>query len=118
MSRDESVPGRPSISDWPVPLSEPVRISNYVKWRDGGARGTYSVELEDQAGQRHPFFFDQFLGRLCYGTYHDADDAAFLMRGSAIERDVYEILESLTNNSEEFEALHKHLTHARTWTDV
>jgi hypothetical protein len=119
VSYDASIPGYHTISDWPVTLQEPVRISNCGRYRDGGPRGgTYYVDLEDKACQRHPFFFDNFLGRLCYGNCPDDEDAAFLMRGSAIERDVFAILESLTKNSEEFEDVYEHLKHARTWTDV
>lgn len=69
MSRDTSIPGYPELYDWPEPLSYPVRISGCGWYRDG----TYYVDVEDVSGRRSCFFFDHFLGRICYGEFVTAN---------------------------------------------
>lgn len=114
MAYDRSLPGFPEIGDWPVLLSEPVRIRSHGYCRSG----SYDVDLEDAAGVRHPFFFDRSLGRLCYGTRDDTDDAAFLKRGSRLQREAFALLESLAGQSSEFVELRECLERARTWVPL
>lgn len=117
MTRDTSVPCFAEMVDWPVPLARPVRIKNHGRYRDGGPRGgTYYVDLEDANETYIPFFFDRFLGRLCYGsTYETGDDAAFLKPQSKIEREAFALIEELASASPEFSEVLEHINHARTW---
>jgi hypothetical protein len=112
MSRDNSIPGYSEIYDWPAPLSEPLRISDHGLYRDG----TYYVELSDVAGKSIPFFFEPFLGRLCYGEFGSdgfTDNAAFLE--SEFKQRVIARLGTLAAESPDFEQLRLCLERAKTW---
>ena len=62
-----------------------------------------------------PFFFDRFLGRLCYGsTYETGDDAVFLKRHSKMEIEAFALIESLAATSPEYREIMVCLSHART----
>ena len=117
MSIDTSVPGYPELYDWPQPVTLPLRIRSHGAYRDSGPQGpTYYVDLEDAAGHALPFFFDRFLGRLCYGSsYESGSDAAFLKAGSKIEREAISAIEALAASSEEFQVLLAKVRHAKTW---
>lgn len=117
MARDSSIPGFPEISDWPALPKPPLRIASHGVYRDGGPRGgTYYVDLQDAKGALHPFFFDRFLGRLCFGSsYETGDDAAFLKRGSKIETEAFAIIDALASKRAEFSDVLEHLNHAKNW---
>ncbi|WP_367344626.1 hypothetical protein [Stenotrophomonas bentonitica] len=116
MSIDTSVPGYPELSDWPTAPAPPVHISNSGRLRDSGPQGgTYYVDLVDSRGTLYPFFFDRFLGRLCYGSYESQSDAAFLRRGSRIEEEAVSLIEGLAANNVQDPELLKRIRHAKTW---
>jgi hypothetical protein len=103
------------MDDWPIPPVFPVRVSDCGRYRDGGPQGgTYFVDLMDSAGNVFPFFFDRFLGRLCYGTHDGTDNAAFIRKGSKLESEAFAAIEAAAL-SPEFEQLSDRLTHARRW---
>ena len=85
-----SIPGYPEISDWPVKPALPAQIIEILIYRDGG---TVGVVLEGNKGKGIDLFFDRFLGRLCFGDYHTAADAAYLKKGSKLEKEAFEYLE-------------------------
>ncbi len=111
MSRDTSNPGYPELYDWPEPLTYPVRISGCGWYRDG----TYYVDLEDGSGRRQCFFFDHFLGRLCYGEFEEDEFAAFLRPGSRLEQEAFALIESLARQSEDYAEVIERLRYAKTW---
>jgi hypothetical protein len=117
MSLDASVPAYSERYDWPTPPVLTLRIKDFGRYRDGGPQGgTVFVDLEDSAGTVFPFFFDRFLGRLCYGTsHHGSDDAAFIRRGSKFESEVFSAIETAAL-APEFSEVAKCLSHARHWT--
>ena len=116
MTRDSSVPCFAEIDDWPEPVNGQVRLGAFGRMRDGGPQGgTFYVELI-ASKVTYPFFFDRFLGRLCYGADEHAKDAAYLKRGSRIEQEAFELLENLAKASARYEEVARCLTHARNWT--
>jgi hypothetical protein len=117
MNRDTSIPCYAEVFDWPTKPTHPVRIKSHGRYRDGGPRGgTFYVDLEDAKGNIAPFFFDCFLGRLCFGSgYETAPDAAFLRPGSTIEAEAFAIIDQLAISSPEYADVLECLTHARNW---
>ena len=117
MARDESVPGFAELSDWPFTPRPPVRIADYGWYRDGGPQGgTFYVDLEDAEGRRIPFFFERFLGRLCYGSaYETGDDAAFLKKGSRVQSEAFAIIGELAASSPEYAVVAERLERSRRW---
>ena len=89
--RDDTIPGRSTLLDWEIEPVRPLRLKDHAIWRDGWA--TLEFWLEDAEGNEFRFFFDGFLGRLCWGTdLHTGDDAAFVKKGTRVEADVFETL--------------------------
>lgn len=117
MTYDTSIPCFAELDDWPITPHQPLIINSFGRYRDGGPQGgTYYVDLKDAVGIYIPFFFDRFLGRLCYGsTYETGDDAAFLKPGSKLEREAFALIEALAAGSAEYSEVLEKLTHARTW---
>src|SRR4051794_16141347 len=117
MTLDSSVPGFPELDDWPTPLVRPACIEAFGLYRDGGPQGgTFYVALRDAAGQAFPFFFDRFLGRLCYGRTHDGgDDAAYIRKGSRLESEAFAAIEAAAVAAE-FSEVAERLGRARHWT--
>jgi hypothetical protein len=120
MSFDTSIPGYAELSDWLIPPNYPVRITFFGRFRDGGPQGgTYGVELEDAEGNRIPFFFDRFLGRLCYGNTHETgEDAAFIKVGSKFEKEAFALIESLATSSEEYKEIMQKLEQAKIYSEI
>ncbi len=118
MSLDTSVPGFPEMDDWPTAPVPPVHIKGFGCYRDGGPRGgTFYVDLQDSAWNVFSFFFDRYLGRLCYGYPHDGDDdAAFIRKGSQFESGAFRVIEA-SALAPEFSEIADRLTYARRWTD-
>lgn len=88
---DRSIPGYTELSGWPIQPSYPEKILAIIIYRDGG---TVGVTIQGKKGQDIEFFFDRFLGRLCYGECEKADDAAYIKKGSQFEKEVYAYLEA------------------------
>ncbi len=60
------------------------------------------------------FFFDRFLGRLCYGSsYETGEDATFLRRGSRIEQEADLLIEYLATKFPQYEELLENIRHAK-----
>jgi Zn-dependent M28 family amino/carboxypeptidase len=118
MSFDNSIPGYPELLDWPRAPVPPIQIANCGRYRDGGPQGgTYYVDLVDAEGNRFAFFFDRFLGRLCYGSATESGhDAAFLRRGSRIEQEAIALIEELALDAPQFLELLVRIRHATEWT--
>jgi hypothetical protein len=75
------------------------------------------VDLKDFDDRCIPFFFERFLGRLCYGpSYETGEDAAFLRRGSRIEQEAILLIEDLATKSPQYEELLEKIRHAKVWT--
>src|SRR6185295_15868038 len=120
MTRDSSIPGYAELDDWPREPAPPLHIKDFGRYRDGGPRGgSFFVDLEDSYGTLFSFFFDRFLGRLCYGSeLNDGDDAAFLKRGSRIEAEAFSLIESSANQLRDGDEVLACLRHARTWAKL
>jgi len=118
MSLDTSIPCFPELDDWPFAPTHPVRIAAHGRYRDSGPQGsTYYVDLKDFDDRCIPFFFERFLGRLCYGSlYETGEDAAFLRRGSRIEQEAILLIEYLATKSPQYEELLEKIRHAKVWT--
>jgi len=94
MDETPQIPGYHELDDWPAPPAAPMRIANFDVVRGGG----YVLDIVDAKGTRFPFFFDRFLGRLCYGSGDEhSDDKAFVTSGSKLSSDVFEICRSAIN---------------------
>ena len=91
MKNELQIPCFRELSDWPTVPALPFRISHFGRYRDGGPQGgTYAIDLVDSAGAKFPFFFDRFLGRLCYGgNFECGDDAAFIKKGSKLQMELF-----------------------------
>lgn len=118
MIRDDSLPGYSELLDWPTQPAQPFVISDFGRRRDGGPRGgTYFVDLKDSNGIVFPFFFDRFLGRLCFGSKCETgEDAAFLRKHSKIQVEAFRIIAALASGSGEHQEVSECLAHAETWT--
>ena len=94
--RDDTIPGRSEVRDWRhrpvglavVPLSSTCCTDTYRHPRSG-----LLFTMVDEEMHRYSFFFDGFVGRLCTGKDQDDPDAAFVVRGCPVDRDVCEALE-------------------------
>ncbi|BCT93672.1 hypothetical protein LYSHEL_26990 [Lysobacter helvus] len=117
MSLDTSLPYYPELTDWPHEPVRPIQIADCGWYRDGGPQGgTYYADLVDSEGNRFPFFFDRFLGRLCFGSATEPDrDAAFLRPGSRVEQESIALIETLAQNSPQFPDLLGKIRHAKVW---
>ena len=111
----DQVPGFPEISEWPVSPSMPLRIGNFGIYRDPGPHCTMYVDLVDSGGAVFTFFFDRFLGRLCFGRIDDDKDAAFLKKGSRIQMDVFAIINELCDGRDEYKDIQSRLEIARNY---
>lgn len=95
------IPGFSEISDWPTPPSLPLALQSHGFYRDANPHCTHYVNIVDADGIVFPFFFERFLGRLCYGTTDAAgDDAAFVKPGSVIADVIFEVLTSALENGD------------------
>jgi len=111
----DQMPGSPEISEWPVPPSMPLRIGNFGIYRDAGPHCTMYVDLVDSDGTVFTFFFDRFLGRLCFGSIDDDQDAAFLKKGSRIQIAVFAIINELCVGRDEYKDIQSRLELARNY---
>ncbi len=111
----DQVPGYPEISEWPVSPSMPMRIGNFGIYRDPGPHCTMYVDLVDSDGTVFNFFFDRFLGRLCFGSIDDDQDAAFIEKGSRIQTQVFAIINELCDGRDEYKDIQSRLELARNY---
>jgi len=118
MESDTSIPGFRELCDWPTPPARPFRLGLHGGMREmvGGSRNTYYVDLIDDRGATYSFFFERFLGRLCFGSRdEESEDAAFLKKGSSLQIEVFQVLETLAPTSEERDELLERLEDARNY---
>ena len=122
---DNSIPGYCELSDWPVPVKAPFQIMLIVILRCGGPRGGVYFYLKDANRHKIPFFFDEFLGRLCIGAeHHWEDDVAYIKSNSKLEREAFAAIESALKKCKpgyyfsegELPILRRHLEHAKAYT--
>jgi hypothetical protein len=121
MALDTSVPGFPEMDDWPTAPVPPFRLHAFGSYRDPDPWCTAYVELKDSAGNVYRFFFDRFLGRLCYGSSDEGDDAAFIRRGSKFESEAFSAIASVAAssaaaNDPAYARISESLFYARRWT--
>lgn len=110
------IPGFPEISEWPVEPLLPFRICDFGIYRDPSPHCTLYLDLVDSNGLVFNFFFDRFLGRLCFGKIaDDDDDAAFIKKGSRIQTDVFDIIEKLCDGRDEYDEIQSRLNLARNY---
>ena len=88
---DRSVSGYTELSVWPEEAGYPEEILGIWLYRDGG---TVGITIKGKRDKCIEFFFDRYLGRLCYGEYETKSDAAFIKKGSKLEKEVYSYLEN------------------------
>ena len=88
---DRSIPGYTELSTWPMLPGYPEEILCITVYRDGG---TVGVTIKGKTGKDVEFFFDRFLGRLCYGEYETKRNAAYIKCGSVFEKEVFSYLEA------------------------
>ena len=99
MDDSTPIPGFSEISDWPTPPAFPLTLKSHGIYRDPNPHCTHYFKIADADGRVFPFFFDRFLGRLCYGSTNETgDDAAFVTSGSVLANDVFAVLGSAINN--------------------
>jgi len=87
---DRSIPGYAEVSIWPEAPGFPEEIRGIWVYRDGG---TVGVTIKGKNGKEIELFFERALGRLCYGEYHTASNAAYIKQGSKFEKEIFEYLE-------------------------
>lgn len=116
MTLDTSIPGFPEIDAWPTDPEPPFHLHDFGTYRDPAPWCTAYVELKDSAGNVFRFFFDRFLGRLCYGSSDEAEDAAFIRKGSRFESEAFSAIESAAAGSAGFPMISDSLAFARRWT--
>lgn len=83
---DRSITGYAELSEWPYQPGYPERITSISFYRAGG---TVGVTIQGKNGKGIEFFFERFLGRLCYGEYETKDHAAYIKKKSSFEKEVY-----------------------------
>lgn len=119
MSLDRSIPGSATLDDWPTPPVPPFQIAFCDILIDAcGPRHTYILDLVDAQGKHFPFFFDGFLGRLCYGSHHTDEDAAFIRRGSRLESEAFSAIQAAAPSSEDPKTVLNRLEHAKHWSGL
>ncbi|TWU50722.1 hypothetical protein Poly51_40150 [Rubripirellula tenax] len=101
MDDSTPIPGFSEISDWPTPPALPLSLQSHGFYRDPNPYCTHYVDIVDADGNVFPFFFERFLGRLCYGaTNETSDDAAFVTSGSALADDVFAVMTAALENDD------------------
>lgn len=120
MSVNTSLASYAELSDWIVIPVFPVIITHFGRYRDGGPQGgTYYIDLEDAKSNKISFFFDKFLGRLCFGsTTETGEDAAFIKVGSRVEKEAFTLLETLAKSSSEYNEIIQKLEQAKTYAEI
>ncbi|VEP17274.1 hypothetical protein H1P_580021 [Hyella patelloides LEGE 07179] len=93
---DYSIPGYPEISDWDILVKPPFSIGLILNFR------CYSDTvfiIEDANKTPFTFFFDGFLGRLCFGaeSYRE-ETAAYIKANSKLEKEAFAAIESAIND--------------------
>lgn len=122
---EDPIPGYFELSDWPVPVKPPFRLVEIVIFRCGELRSTVCIYLKDANHQKLPFFFDSFLGRLCFGEEnHRTDSAAYITSNSKLEREAFAAIEDALQrcqpgyiyNASELSILRECLERAKVYT--
>ena len=112
MTFNYSVPGQPELGTWPSTPEPPFHIDSCDRYRDGGPQGgTLEVVLADGNGFLYPFYFDRFLGRLCYGMYYD-EESTFIQQGSDFEKEAFAIIEFAAQGHDQEKEILTHLERA------
>ena len=121
-SVDDSIPDYRELSSWPIPPAFPAQILGIWIYRDGG---TVGVTIQGHQGQAIEFFFDRFLGRLCYGLSETETDAAYIKKGSTFEKEIFDYLESARKklsladfSTSKIQIFNEYLTRARVYSGV
>ncbi|WP_339744445.1 hypothetical protein [uncultured Rubinisphaera sp.] len=127
MNIDHSIPGYSTVNDWPRKPQTPFSVKDCGRYRDGGPRGgSFYIDIIDANEHIYSFFFDRMLGRLCWGSGLENDeDAAFIQKGSTLEKEAFEVIESAVHNTmsiNQEEITRDHilnlLDHARKFTNL
>jgi hypothetical protein len=92
---DYSLSGYPEISDWDIPPKPPFNICWIPIFRCGGI----AVTIEDSNKTQYTFFFDKFLGRLCFGAEGEQEEtAAYIKVHSKLEKESFPAIENAIKN--------------------
>ena len=92
---DYSISGYPTISKWDISPKPPFNIS----WLSFFRCGNVSVTIEDSNKNEYTFFFDDFLGRLCFGAENnESETAVFIKANSKLEREAFFAIEEAIAN--------------------
>lgn len=115
--RDDTVPGRSTLSDWerpPVGALRPLRLAGDRSFTDMDRHrwSDITFTLVDDSGHAYPFFFDGWLGRLCVGRGRDDPDAAFVAPESPL---LHAVLDVLTAHERDDERVSAALIRARRY---
>ncbi|GAB5517719.1 hypothetical protein [Rhodopirellula baltica] len=114
MDDSSQIPGFREMDDWPTSPVYPLSVAFFDAVRGGG----HVLDIADADGTRFPFFFDRFLGRLCYGSRdEDSDDAAFVANGSKLASDVFDACESaITSGADDADRIRAVIDRALHWS--
>jgi hypothetical protein len=97
----EAIPGYSEVCEWPTPVKYPMKIIEIGSFRCNGVRPSVFVILKDANKTEFPFFFDNFLGRLCFGALHNTEEgAAYIKSNSQLEQEAFEAITSAMNRYE------------------
>ncbi|WP_049723843.1 hypothetical protein [Gilvimarinus polysaccharolyticus] len=120
MNVDRSIPGYAVREQWPRKPELPFKVDYFGRYRDGGVQGgTCALDLKDKTKYRYTFFFENNLGRLCWGaSYEKGNDAAFIKKGSQFELEVFAAIEQAAKNHEDCEEILECLSTAKIYTAV
>ena len=99
MDDSSQIPGFREMDDWPTQPVFPLTVTSFDAVRGGG----HVLDITDSLGTTFPFFFERFLGRLCYGSRDEySDDAAFVTSSSQFAFDVFDACESAITSGVDF----------------
>ncbi len=69
----------------------------------------------DSRGVEFHFFFDRFLGRLCFGENQTEENAAYLKKGSRIQHELFQLMKALCEGKAEYSEIAESLERAARW---
>ena len=75
---DHSIPGYTELSAWPIQPSYPAKILEILVYRNSSV----GVTIKGKNGKPIDFFFNRFIGHLCYGEDERENNAAYIQKGS------------------------------------
>ena len=95
---DFSIPGYPEISDWDISPKPPFNIGLILNFR---CYSDIAFVLVDANQTEFSFFFDGFLGRLCYGAEsYKEETASYIKANSKLEKEAFSAIEFALNNAQ------------------